>query len=103
MIKIVTIVKEIKKDMEEQHVGAYAAQSAYFMILSFLPLIILLLSLIQYTEIGKGELYRLIQVVIPMDFLIPATFPWMDGEGDDRSTIILDFPLLLIFLPNSHV
>ena len=38
-----------------------------------------------------------------MDFLIPATFPWTDGEGDNRSTNILYFPLLLIFLPNAHV
>lgn len=41
----------------------------------------------------KEKLITPRKAVIPMDFLIPATFPWMDGEGDDRSTIILDFPL----------
>lgn len=54
--------------MEKGHVGAYAAQSAYFIILSFLPLIILLLSVIQFTGIGKAELYGLIRDVVPAGF-----------------------------------
>lgn len=61
-----------------KHTGAYAAQAAYFMILSFLPLIILLLSLIQYTGIGKGELYRLIQILIPLNFQ-----SWLIGIVDE--------------------
>ncbi len=37
-------------------------------ILSFLPLIILLLSMIQFTGIGKAELYDLIRDVVPLGF-----------------------------------
>ena len=59
---------EMKREMEKSHVGAYAAQSAYFIILSFLPLIILLLSMIQFTGIGKAELYDLIRDVVPLGF-----------------------------------
>ena len=61
-------VLEMKKDMEKSHVAAYAAQSAYFIILSFLPLIILLLSVIQFTGIGKADLYGLIRDVVPAGF-----------------------------------
>ena len=78
MIRLITAGIEIKRDMEKQHVGAYAAQSAYFIILSFLPLIIMLLSLIQYTGIGKGQLYGLIQSVIPMTFQ-----SWLIGIVDE--------------------
>ena len=32
------------------HVGAYAAQAAYFLIMSFIPFILFLTTIIQYTE-----------------------------------------------------
>ena len=48
MVRMVEMILDMKKEMEESHVGAYAAQSAYFIILSFLPLIILLLSVMVY-------------------------------------------------------
>lgn len=68
MIRMIEEVLEMKKDMEKSHVAAYAAQSAYFIILSFLPLIILLLSVIQFTGIGKADLYGLIRDVVPAGF-----------------------------------
>lgn len=78
MIRLIAAVLDMKRDMEKSHVGAYAAQSAYFIILSFLPLIILLLSLIQYTGIGKADLYGLIQNFIPMNFQ-----SWLIGITDE--------------------
>ena len=66
--RLIIMILEIKKDLESAHVGAYAAQSAYFIILSFLPLTIMLLSLVQFTGVGKADLYNLIQTVIPLGF-----------------------------------
>lgn len=68
MIRLIEAVLDMKRDMEKSHVGAYAAQSAYFIILSFLPMIIMLLSVIQFTGIGKSDLYQLIQEVVPVGF-----------------------------------
>lgn len=68
MIRQVFMVLEMKRDMEKSHVGAYAAQSAYFIMLSFLPLIIMLLTLIQFTGIGQGDLYQLIKDLAPAGF-----------------------------------
>lgn len=68
MIRLIAAVFDMKKDMEKCHVGAYAAQAAYFIILSFLPLIIMLLSVIQFTGIGKGDLYGLIHDFVPVGF-----------------------------------
>lgn len=78
MIRIIEAVLEMKSDMEKSHVGAYAAQSAYFIILSFLPLIILLLSVIQFTGIGKADLYGLIRDVVPVGFQ-----SWLFGIIDE--------------------
>ena len=68
MIRLIDMILDMKREMERSHVGAYAAQSAYFIILSFLPLIILLLSVIQFTGIGKSDLYLLIKDVVPLGF-----------------------------------
>ncbi len=68
MIRLITSILDMKKELEKSHVGAYAAQSAYFIMLSFLPLIILLLSVIQFTGLGKADIYELIRDVIPYGF-----------------------------------
>ena len=81
MIRLIEAVLDMKRDMEKSHVGAYAAQSAYFIILSFLPLIIMLLSVIQFTGIGKSDLYQLIQEVVPVGFQ-----GWIFAIIDEMST-----------------
>ena len=78
MIRWIAAAWDMKKDMEKCHVGAYAAQSSYFIILSFLPLIIMLLSLIQFTGIGKGDLYSLIRF-----FLLIGFQSWLLGIIDE--------------------
>lgn len=51
--------------MQDDHVGAYAAQSAYFIMLSFFPFIILLVTLIQYTSITAQDVYHAAQMIFP--------------------------------------
>lgn len=68
VIRLIRAALGMKRDMERSHVGAYAAQSAYFIMLSFLPLMIMLLSMIQYTHIGKADIYELIQEIVPVGF-----------------------------------
>lgn len=78
MIRLIAAMLDMKRDMERSHVSAYAAQSAYFIMLSFLPLIILLLSLIQFTGIGKADLYGLVQSFVPLGFQ-----SWLIGIADE--------------------
>lgn len=63
--KIIKLVRGFLKAMNEDHVGAYAAQSAYFIMLSFIPFIILLLTLIQYTTLTRADIYGAAQVIFP--------------------------------------
>mgnify|MGYP002513593176 FL=1 len=65
MIRMISTVLDMKKEMEKSHVGAYAAQSAYFIMLSFIPFIILLLTLIQYTTLTRADIYGAAQVIFP--------------------------------------
>ena len=39
------------KRMQEDHIGAYAAQSAYFLIMSFIPFVLVLTAIVQYTPL----------------------------------------------------
>jgi membrane protein len=66
MIKAVfQIVNILSKKIREDHIAAYSAQAAFFIIISFFPFIMLLLSVVQYLPIGKGMM---------MSFFI-ETFP----------------------------
>ena len=58
MKKIVDLYKRIMKVLETvagDHVGAYAAQTAYFFMICMIPIILLLLTLVQYTPVTKAD------------------------------------------------
>ena len=78
MRRLIFMIMEIKKNIAENHVSAYAAQAAYFIMLSLIPLLILLLSMIQFTGIGKADFYSLIQHFVPQGFQ-----SWMLGIIDE--------------------
>ena len=48
--------KNFFKEIKSDNIGAYAAQCAYFSLLSSVPFIILLLSLIKYVDIDQEKL-----------------------------------------------
>ena len=55
----------ILKSSGEDHISEYAAQCSYYTILSFIPFIILLITLIQYTNIEQQTLFDVISKIIP--------------------------------------
>lgn len=57
--------KILLKNIEEDHISESAAQCAYYVILSFIPFIILLLTLIQYTVIDAQQLLDIMSNIIP--------------------------------------
>ncbi len=65
MNKVIKLIRGFLRAMQEDHVGAYAAQSAYFIMLSFIPFIILLLTLLRYTTLTQSDLYSAAQMVLP--------------------------------------
>ena len=59
------LVSGFLEAMRDDHVGAYAAQTAYFIMLSFFPFIILLVTLIRYTSITPADVYEAAQMIFP--------------------------------------
>ena len=57
--------KILLRNMKEDHVSESSAQCAYYIMLSFIPFVILLLTLIQYTSIEPSQLFEIISKLIP--------------------------------------
>lgn len=58
-------IKKVLNNMEKDHISESSAQCAYYVILSFVPFVILLLTLIQYTSVEPQQLFNVISEVIP--------------------------------------
>lgn len=59
------IVDRLFKNMDNDHISEYSAQCSYYTILSFIPFIILLITMIQYTSIEQQALLEAISKIIP--------------------------------------
>ena len=60
-------VKDIITAVKNSYISEYAAQCSYFIILSFIPFVILLLTLIQYLGLNKETLITIFESIIPSD------------------------------------
>ena len=68
MVNISGIYKKIRKftkELDEKHISAYAAKTAYFIMLSFIPVLMLLFSVVQHTALGKADVLTLFVNVFP--------------------------------------
>ena len=77
--RIKTIRKIIKR-IGGDHIGAYAAQSALFLMISMIPIILLLLLLIRYTAVTRADVmvaaYELFPVSIRNTILYIINKTW---------------------------
>lgn len=58
-------VLSVTRQISSHHTGAYAAQSAYFFVLSLIPIIILLLTMVQFTPVTEEDVMRAVLQVFP--------------------------------------
>lgn len=66
--KIIDILKKIDnvfKNMDKDHISEYTSQCSYYTILSFIPFLILIITLIQYTGIDKEVMFNVFSRIIP--------------------------------------
>lgn len=61
----ISLIRGFLNRVGEDHVGAFAAQAAFFMIMSFIPFIMFLTAMIKYTPFTYGMLRQGILSVIP--------------------------------------
>lgn len=51
--------------VSSHHTGAYAAQAAYFFVLSLIPIFLLLLTMVQFTPVTRADVMRAVLQVFP--------------------------------------
>lgn len=60
--------KKLMRKISEDHISAYAAQATFFTLLSVIPFITLLLSLVTYMPFTEDDLIQLIMTIVPYEF-----------------------------------
>ena len=58
-------VMKVMESVSSHHTGAYAAQAAYFFVLSMIPIVLLLMTLVQYTPLTSEDVIAAAQQVFP--------------------------------------
>ena len=89
--------EKIKKGfsiIEKSYISEYAAQCSFFIILSFIPFVILLLTLIQYLGLNKETLFTIISSIIPNS--INTTV--LDIIQEIHSKSISTIPISIVFI-----
>ena len=66
---LIFIVRLFNQSIEDR-ISAFAAQSAFFMLLSVVPFVILLLQLMRFTPYNQQDLMDLIMELLPEDFVL---------------------------------
>ena len=61
----IQVIQKVMNNMNEDHISECSAQCSYYTILSFIPFIILVITLIQYTGIEPQTLFEAISKIIP--------------------------------------
>ena len=62
-------IKKIYRRIKKHEIGDFAAQSAFFTVLSIIPFAIIFISLIQYVNIDKSNLIFYAKEIIPESFI----------------------------------
>ena len=65
MKKFIKIMTGFMNRMAQDHVSAFAAQAAFFILMSFVPFLMLLLPLVTYVSITKDMVVEILLQIMP--------------------------------------
>lgn len=68
LARIIFTFQEIYKKVTDDRIAEYAAQTCYYLLLSFMPFIVALISLIHYFPVTSSDLLILLENIIPQEF-----------------------------------
>lgn len=89
ILEIYKKVKTFMNELNEKHVSAYAAKTAYFIMLSFIPFLMLLCTIIQYTPLHKADVLALFVGAFPssIDPLVISVIDEIYGKSGTAISI----------------
>lgn len=66
--RIIFTFEEVSRKVTADKITAYAAQTCYYLLLSFMPFILALINIIHYFPITSADLLELVENIIPQEF-----------------------------------
>ncbi len=87
LLRLYEKIQNFTNELNEKHVSAYAAKTAYFIMLSFIPCMMLLFTLIQFTSLHKSDVLSLFVDVFPSS-IDPLVISIVDEIYGKSSTVI---------------
>lgn len=97
LTKLIDLVRSLYR----LDVPVYAANAAYFIILSAFPMIMLLLNILSYTTLSSGTLLELLERVIP-EALMPSVTRLLNGMFASSSSTLVSVSALATLWASSR-
>lgn len=86
-------ISEMPLAVSRVHMGAYAAQAAYFLMLCMIPIILLLLTLVQFTPVTKADVMTAVIQVFPSS--VDSMITSIVNQVYNQSTGIIPITLII--------
>lgn len=86
-------VLDVTRQFSSHHTSAYAAQAAYFFVLSLIPIIILLLTLVQFTPVTQEDVMQAVLQVFPSS--VEGLIAMLVTQVYNQSGSIIPFTILM--------
>ena len=96
MKKFIKIMTGFMNRMAQDHVSAFAAQAAFFILMSFVPFLMLLLPLVTYVSITKDMVVEILLQIMPDAGDFRSFLFSIIQEVYDKSTAIVPISAILL-------
>lgn len=83
-------VIRLRRRIRQMRIPIHAANAGYFIMLAVFPMLVLILSLLRYTNLDAVDLMTLLEGLLP-DLLLPAAEKWVFSTYAHASTAMVSF------------
>lgn len=87
MKKLFSHLKKILNELRNDRVGAYAAQTAYFLFLSVIPYFIFLITLVKFTPLTENTVINYVKDYLP-EYIAPVLVPIIEEIFDSAVSVM---------------
>lgn len=96
MRNLIITIRKLIEQCKQDHVNAFAAMASYFILLSIIPILMILLLLIQYTPLTQQDVVDLILRVVPSVTEFEHLLTYLIAQVYERSGVVLSFSIFVV-------
>ncbi len=96
MRKLIITIHKLLRQCREDYVNAFAAMSSYFILMSIIPILMILLLIVQYLPITQEDVLNLILRIVPSVSEFEYIVRYLLDEVFDRSGVVLSISILVV-------